>query len=365
MTSEEDQSLPNFKRKLRTFLKLGNENSINKSIIRKIDLIQDDLDKLNIQDHAKALVFENFNTIQEFLEVFQTEKFKNFLRNSSHCFVVVGNIKKAGLISPEDFLLHFKAGSLTKKPLIIQLNIESLKIKKLFFKDFDENELEAFEDGEEKFDENELITKITSTESFDFKSLLKALKSRFAGSFDGDILSCTVNEEKNIQGIGLIDCFIEKDEAFVVRFLKLFSTKQITKVSLKTAAIYAGPRTIAALLDFPFDTNKNRLESSFIEVLKSTSIDGHNLLYIAAEKGKPDTVDFLINLGILNQNFPEALKVSNFAFQKKNLENVSFLLLHDFPFPEKFTETLENLEFEESHSESNEHQKTFKALQEI
>lgn len=369
-SKNDDQPLQNFKQKLRKILQLEKEKSINKTVIKNIDLNQDDLEKLNLQDPAKALIFKNCNTIQEFLEVFQKEKIKNFLRNSSHCFVVNGNIKKPGLISPEDFLLHFEAENLKKKPLIIQLNIESLKRQKIFFKGFDENDLEVFEEGKEKFEEKDLITNLSSTESFDFKCLLKALKSRFVGSFDGDILSCTINEEKKVQGTAIIDQFIKKDNALVVRFLKLFSINEITKISLKTAAVYAGPNTIAALLDLPFDNKQtHQLESSVTKILKSTFIDGQNLLCIAAENGKPETVDFLVKLGIFNQNSDEALKASNAAFRGKKLENLSLLLMRDFPFPGKFVEALKNAELEKLESESNEtsekHQKDVKALKEI
>lgn len=313
------------------FSRQNKETNVKPNASKRIDLNQKDHENLVFQDEAEILIFDNCLTIQHFLQAVNEEKCRNFLKKSSHCFVIIANIVKTGLIDLDDFVLHFETFDLLSRPLLVQMNIEAMKTAKIFIKPECKNELQSF-----NFEDKITKKDFDSVESrFDIDSVLKMLSSNIAGKFDGDILSCRFDLKKSFNGLHLIDCAVKADEAFAVRFLKLFGVNEIEKSSLELAAKHGSPKTFCALFGLPI-TNDGR-EFRLNEATRRKMLD-EQLLCIAAKCGKPETVDFLIRLEIFSSI--DAMKASNCAVDGKKFENLLTLLRKDFPWPDKFSQNL-------------------------
>lgn len=209
---------------------------IVQDVIKIIDLDRDDHKELELHESAKILIIDHCNTLQQFLDTVGAERFKNFMKNSSHCFIVIANIRKLGHVDPQDFISSFDIDDLVARPYVFQLNIASLlDCSKIFFKNHGENELKSF--TESKISKEVFKKELRLEKTLNLDLLLRALMSGIGGSFDGNILSAKIDFTKKFHDTSLINYAIRGDDELVVRFLKLFSSEVISKESLEAAAM--------------------------------------------------------------------------------------------------------------------------------
>ena len=279
---------------------------------------------LNPNSNIKIIELRNCATVDAFLDTINETNFSNFVKYSTHCFMVIANIYKDESYGVKEMTkkLNKYAKDCVDRPLIIQVMIKRTEESKIFFKDSGDvefNEVDETVNKGKKFD---------NLENFNFNIMLT---SAFDG-FQGDLSNLELNVNKIIEGKPLIELVIALDNALVMRFLKLFMPSTTDQKFLIMAVKQSGPQTIAALLDMPILDDRKELNLHPALKQQINSATG-NLLAIAAESGKAETVDFLIRLNIWNQNFGDSLDATNAAMRGSNDENLLVLLENDFPFP--------------------------------
>ena len=89
---QKDQPLRGFRELVSDMLCMsGKTETINQNSKLFIDIVSYDK-RLNPNSHIKIIELGNFATIDEFLETTNETKFSNFVKNSTHYFMLIANI---------------------------------------------------------------------------------------------------------------------------------------------------------------------------------------------------------------------------------------------------------------------------------
>jgi ankyrin repeat protein len=178
---------------------------------------------------------------------------------------------------------------------------------------------------------------------------LNALQLGIGGQFKGDALdllnvSFDVNQE--IDTWRLIDYAARDDDILSLRFLLLADWDLAYKNgegrrTLEIAAQYGGPLSLSAMLNLPIisSAEEHFLSNKEKELLTLRNDLGDSPLLIAAEKGRHETLQFLICCGadiLCHRPGNGKITAINLAWDKECYENVHVLLEADSPFPDEF-----------------------------
>ena len=308
--------------------------TIKCKIVKTIDIDHNDHTRLSLDD-SRILIVDNCDTIEHLLQVMREEKMKTYLEKSSHCFVVVANIKKLGSFDLDDFATIFDCASLAKSVLIIELFVESVRKSNYYFKNHLERKLRTCDIEMEEISEETFEHRMMN---FDFNFLLKTLYWKRFGSFAGKILKWKIDVDIKFKGKSLLEWAVESNNTLVVRFLKLFIDKAPDLKLLEAALKLPTSNMMSALLDLDIvdDGKEIFLDRSLSTSLTSKLNGFENLLCGAVKLGSAESVRFVLRMDLWNQNFNEALAASNSALMGRKFENLLILLSNDFPFPDDF-----------------------------
>jgi len=197
--------------------------------------------------------------------------------------------------------------------------------------------------------ETELTDHLSKEGNFELPLLLTSLRLHIGGHFKGDTLdllkvSFDVNQE--IKGWRLIDYIARDDDSLSLWFLLLADWDLAYKNgegrrTIEIAAECGGPQIVSALLNLPITSSAEErfLSNKEKELLVLRNDLGDSPLLIAAEKGKPDTLQFLICCGtdiLCHRRGNKEVTAIKLAWEKGRYENVHALLETDSPFPDKF-----------------------------
>jgi len=150
--------------------------------------------------------------------------------------------------------------------------------------------------------ETDLTDQLSKEGNFELPLLLTSLRLHIGGHFKGDTLdllkvSFDVNQE--IKGWHLIDYTARDDDSLSLRFLLLADwdlarQNGVRRRTLEIAAEYGGPQSLSALLNLPITSSAEEhfLSNKEKELLALRDDHGDSPLLIAAEKGRPDTLQF-------------------------------------------------------------------------
>ena len=197
--------------------------------------------------------------------------------------------------------------------------------------------------------EHELIGELSKQRSFHLPRLLNTLKLGIGGRFNGgalDLLNVSFNVKEEIDNWRLIDYAARDNDSLSLRFLLLvhWDLKHKNgdgKRTLEIAAEYGGPQRLSALLNLPITSyaEENFLNEKEKVLLALRNDLGDNPLLIAAEKGRPEKVQFLICCGadiLCHRRGNIKLNATSLAWDAKHYENMQVLLESDSPFPNQF-----------------------------
>jgi ankyrin repeat protein len=196
---------------------------------------------------------------------------------------------------------------------------------------------------------DKLTFELSKQGSFQLPLLLNALQLGIGGQFKGDALdllnvSFDVNQE--IDTSCLIDYAARDKDILSLWFLLLADWDLAYKNgdgrrTLEIAAQYGGPQSLSALLNLPIisSAKEHFLSNKEQELLALRNDLGDSPLLIAAEKGRHETLQFLICCGadiFCHRQGNEKGTAVALAWNEERYENVCSLLEADSPFPVKF-----------------------------
>ena len=238
----------------------------------------------------KILHLEKLTTIEHFLAIARDKKFCEAFNKSSNCFVIIAEVFKEGMSSMIDVMNCFASENYLNRPLIIQLKVERLGSTNIFYKECRVNGVKLVELSEVSQIKNE-----TFGENLNFEVFLHQLKSNIGGTFTGDnLLSCEINLLDCPANAAFVNWATESHSSLLIRFLKLFIKKEIGQPAIVNAIRISTPDTLAALLDFPINTedcSSNNLNNDQIE----------SFTISAVESGKIEMLQFLLRLVFMRE----------------------------------------------------------------
>jgi len=298
----------------------------------------------------KILRIRNSPTISDSLDFMVQAGFYETFNEASHWFFIV--------IEVDDFS-EFPSKALEclaeildeQKPVIIQWDFMNSAEHLVFFKQPGHHAFTPLEiDSDSLFtSENEPTDQLFEKRNFQLPLLLNALKLGIGGHFKGDaldLLNVSFDVKQEIKGWRLIDYAARDDDSISLRFLLLADWDLAHqngkgRRTLEIVAEYAGPQSLSALLNLPINSSAKEhfLSNKEKELLALRNDFGDNPLLIAAEKGRPDTLQFLICCGtdiFCHRRGNEKVTAIALAWVEERYENVRSLLEADSPFPAEF-----------------------------
>ena len=283
----------------------------------------------------------------EFMQ--QAEFYENF-NQASHWFFIVIEV-----VDCSDFpskAVECLADVLNKqKPVIIQWDLMHSAEHLVFFKQTGQSAFTPLEMNSDSLfgTEDELIQELSKQGSFQLPLLLNALHLGLGGQLNGgasDLLNVSLDVNQEIDTWRLIDYAARDEDSLSLRFLLLVDWDLAHqngdgRRTLEIAAEYGGPQSLSALLDLPITSSAEELflSNKKEELLGLRNDLGDSSLLIAAEKGRPETLQFLICCGAdiqCHRRGNEKVTAIKLAWDKMCYEKVSVLLDADSPFPDEF-----------------------------
>jgi len=297
----------------------------------------------------KILRIRNSPTVSAALDFMRQAEFYETFNQASHWFFIVIEVDDCSEFPSE--AVECLAELLDKeKPVIIQWDLQRSAEHLVFFKQPGQSAFTPLQMNSASLfsTEDQLILELSKQGSFQLPLLLNALKLPIGVQFNGgalDLLKVSLDVKQEIDSWRLID-YAARDDSLSLRFLLLVDWDLAHqngdgRKTLEIAAEYGGPQSISALLNLPI-TNSGKeyfLSSKKKELLTLRNNAGDNPLLIAAEKGRPDTLQFLICCGadiLCHRQENEKVTAIKLAWDEKRYENVRVLLEADSPFPDKF-----------------------------
>jgi len=279
----------------------------------------------------------------------QAEFYKTF-NQASHWFFIVIEVADCSEFPSKavECLSEFLD---ERKPVIIQWDLMRSAEYLVFFKQTGQSTFTPLRMNSASLfgTEDELIQELSKQGSFQLPLLLNALKLGIGGQFNGgalDLLNVSLDVNQEIDTWRLIDYAARDDDSLSLRFLLLVDWDLAHqngegRRTLEIAAEYGGPKSLSALLNLCINSSAKEhfLSNKEQELLALRNDLGDNLLLIAAGKGRPETLQFLICCGadILSyRRGNEKVTAIELAWAEKHYENMLALLEADSPFPDKF-----------------------------
>jgi len=308
----------------------------------------------------KILRIRNSPTVSAALDFMQQAEFYALFNQASHWFFIV--IEVADCSEFPSKALECLAEILDKqKPVIIQWHLMHSAEYLVFFKQTGQcpftpllmNSVSLFST------EDELTLELSKQGSFQLPLLLNAINLGIGGQFNGgalDLLNVSFDVKQEIDTWRLIDYAARDDDNLSLRFLLLVNWDLAHqngegRRTLEIAAEYAGPHSLSALLNLPITSlsEEHFLSNKEKKLLALRNSLGDNPLLIAAEKGRPEMLQFLICCGAdiqCHRQGNEQVTAIKLAWDKENYENVCVLLEADSPFPDEID--LDDIEMSEN-----------------
>jgi len=308
----------------------------------------------------KILKITNSPTVSAALDFMQQAEFYETFNQASHWFFIVIEVDDGSELASEAVDCLAKVLD-EQKPVIIQWDFMDSAEHFVFFKQRGQSAFTQLQMNSASLfsTEDELTLELSKQGSFHLPLLLNALQLGIGGEFKGDaldLLNVSLDVNQEISTWRLIDYAARDDESLSLRFLLLVDWDLAHpngegRRTLEIAAEYGGPLSLSALLNLPitssteehFPSNKEK------ELLALRNDRGDNPLLIAAEKGRHETLQFLICCGadiLCHRLENEKVTAVNLAWDKERYENVRVLLEADSPFPDEFD--LRDLEYGEN-----------------
>ncbi|KRT86609.1 Ankyrin repeat-containing protein [Oryctes borbonicus] len=288
-------------------------------------------------------------TVDDVLYFMKRKLFRDTYNQATHWFFTVIKVTTGPLLLTPEYLSSELAMLDNVRPVIIQW--ESKESGHLIF---------FRQSGHTRFclidiNTNEILieTEFASQHNFNFPLLLRALQNKMGGYFNGNLLDATLDVKQEFDKWRFLDYSAKNDDSLSMRFLMLFGwdlnerNEDGLKV-LEIAAEYAGPQTMAALLDMPIInafTMRKLFSIGQKELLLATDAINNSPLVIAVEKGKADTLTFLIDCGLdINYRTKSLLGQEivcvELAWNQKRYDNVLVLLRSDSSYPSEYDVSL-------------------------
>ena len=276
----------NVGKSLQNSFKVKRHKFYSQTTIRHIDASQwRDKNMFESFELYKIIHLEKLTTIEDFLEIARDKKFCEAFNKSSNCFVIIAEVFKEGMSSMIDVMNCFASENYLNRPLIIQLKVERSETAKIFYKECRVNEVNLVELPEVSLTNDETFGGSLSLELF-----LRLLKSNIGGEFTGgDLLSCEINLSDVHKTKSFINWAADSDNSLLIRFLKLIIIEEIGKLTIDNAIKSSSPDTLAALLDFPINT-----DDCFSKALDHDQIKRFTIL--AVGRDEIEMLQFLLRL---------------------------------------------------------------------
>jgi ankyrin repeat protein len=298
----------------------------------------------------KILMITNSPTVSAALDFMKQAGFYETFNQASHWFFIVVRVDDCNE-SPSHAVEYLAAVFDTEKPVIIQWDFMCSAEHLVFFRQANQHAFTQLQMNSDSLltTENELIAQLSKKGSFQLPLLLNALMLSIGGQFKGDasdLLGVSFDVKQEINDWRLIDYAARDDDSLSLQFLLLADWDLAYRNgrgrrTLEIAAEYAGPQSLAALLNLPITSSAEELFLTDAKkgLLALTDGDGDTPLLIAAQNGRPETLQYLIWCGAdMHCHRPgnENVTAIALAWDKEHYENVQVLLEADSPFPENF-----------------------------
>ena len=298
----------------------------------------------------KVLRVRNSSTVSTALDFMQQAEFYAAFNQASHWFFIVIEVADCSEFPSKG--LECLAEVLDKqKPVIIQWDFMHSAEHLVFFKQTGQNAFTPLQMNSASLfsTEDELILELSTQGSFQLPLLLNALQLGIGGQFNGgalDLLNVSFDVKQEIDTWRLIDYAARDDDSLSLRFLLLVEWELVHpngegKRTLEIAVEYGGPQSLSALLNLPIisSAEEHFLPNKEKELLAFRNDLGDNPILIASEKGRPETLRFLIFCGAdiqCHRRGNKQVTAIKLAWEKQCYENVHVLLDADSPFPDEF-----------------------------
>ncbi|GJQ79874.1 hypothetical protein Trydic_g18322 [Trypoxylus dichotomus] len=270
---------------------------------------------------------------------------KDTYNKATHWFFTIVNLTTESPLLTAEYLSSELVPVDQLKATIIQWESEVSSQRLIFFRQSNSSSFGLLDTSP-----YEILTEreFTSQVNFNLHLLLKALQNGIGGSFTGSLLDVTLDVKQEFDGWRFIDYSAKNDDPLLTRFLMLFpwnlnERNEDGLTVLEVAAEYAGPQTIAALLDMPIMsgfTIGKLFSISQKELLLTTDAINDSPLIITIEKGKAATLQFLIDCGVdINyqmKSMGQEIAFIERAWKKRRYDNVLTLLKSDSPYPSEY-----------------------------
>jgi ankyrin repeat protein len=298
----------------------------------------------------KILRITNSPTVSAALDFMQQAEFYETFNQASHWFFIVIEVDDGSEFSSKavDCLAEVLD---EKKHVIIQWDLMCSAKHFVFFRKPGHCAFTPLEVDSDSLstNETELTDQLSKEGSFELPLLLNSLRLHIGGHSQGDTLdllkvSFDVNQE--IKGWRLIDYAARDDDSLSLRLLLLADWDLARqngdgRRTLEIAAEYGGRQSLSALLNLPIASSAEEhfLSNKEKELLALRNDLGDNPLLIAAKKGRPETLQFLICCGtdiLCHRQGNEMVTAIALAWDEECYENVRSLLEADCPFPVEF-----------------------------
>jgi len=197
--------------------------------------------------------------------------------------------------------------------------------------------------------ETELTDQLSKEGNFELPLLLTSLRLHIGGHFKRDtldLLKISVDVNQEIKGWRLIDYAARDDDSLSLQFLLLVDCdlahqNEEESRTLEIAAENGGPQSLSALLNLPitssaeehFPSNKEK------ELLPLRNDYGDTPIFIVAEEGRPDVLQFLICCStdvLCHRRGNKQVMAIKLTWDKGRYENVHALLEADSSFHDEF-----------------------------
>ncbi|GJQ75354.1 hypothetical protein Trydic_g23533 [Trypoxylus dichotomus] len=312
--------------------------TIDKRYIREFDF--DDINlwvKIEVgrrNGTFKVLIINNA-TINGALNLMLSEKFIKTFNVSSHFFFIDICVDDSDIRVNEGELKKLENVLHAHKPLIIQWRSPNSSKCCIFYKTPYESIVFLKQDWDDQLTEEQIIEELDNCQ---FPILLKVLNFGLGGSFHGNLIDTILDVSEEIDTWKLIDYAAKSDDSLSLRYLQLFnwSLHRMNASGSKTLEIaseHASPQSISAILDLP-DTNVPHELLPICwqrNLLKLKNFDGLTPTLIAAQYGKTETLEYLINCGVEE----DCLEAIELAWTSRFYDKVIVLLNVETPFPGK------------------------------
>ncbi|KAK9737407.1 hypothetical protein QE152_g10761 [Popillia japonica] len=295
-------------------------------------------------DHNFKILKISANTVDDVIRLMTEKIFYDTYNAATHWFIIVISIIMGPVeLNVENVLSHGTYFDRTK-PIIIQWQSMKSLDTLIYFRNAGEIHFCLVD-----LNDKELLTEeeLTSQDDFDFPLVLKALQSNLGGSFNGNLLDITVDVKQEFDTWRLIDYVARSGDSLTLRFLMLFpwdlnERNEDGRKVLEIATEYASAQTVAALLNLPMSVTPETevlLTNEQVQLLLPIEdINTDTPLTIAVEKGRTDTLTFLINCGIdINCRKKtisgQHITLTELAWNKQRYDNMLALLKADASYP--------------------------------